>query len=226
MHFNVCFFFRSRNHRDNSSYNKDTDSEISSFESDENFRAFQHKNKELQSSLLYQNAPMSFMQRMSLLERTAYYQPLVSQKANTTAATEDHYVACNCAGFECDQQTEHFYEAIRKSVKAAKTILLKEIQENLESNRNDSSPFPRFVDDSSECREFLRVQYNLNSLFKQELEMVCKTCKKQTQQLLNEIDALKLKLDACKEKLKGAQLANTAVIYVFVFLNLKNFLKN
>lgn len=192
------------------SYNKDTDSEISSFDSDKNFLAFQHKNKELQNSLLLyqtqQSAPLSFEQRIQLLEQTAYYQPLV-KATHSHNTNENHFLACNCSGFDCDQQTEHFYEAIRNSVKNAKVILLKEIQDNLNTSISnaDSSTLNKYFDDSNECREFLRVQYNLNNLYKKELEMVCKTCKKRTNQLLNEIDCLKSNLESYKEKLQVAE---------------------
>lgn len=120
---------------------------------------------------------------------------------------ENHFLACNCNGFDCDQQTEHFYEAIRNSVKNAKVILLNEIQDNLNTSisNTDSSALNKYFDDSHECREFLRVQYNLNNLYKKELEMVCKTCKKRIHQLLNEIDSLKSKLESCNEKLKMAE---------------------
>lgn len=211
--FSKSFIFFRWNYEDilDSSYNKDTDSEISSFDSDKNFRLFQHKNKDLQNSLLLyqtkQSAPLlSFEQRINLLERTAYYQPLV-KATHSHNTNENHFLACNCSGFDCDQQTEHFYEAIRNSVKNAKSILLKEIQDNLNTSisNTDSSTLNKYFDDSNECREFLRVQYNLNNLYKKELEMVCKTCKKRIHQLLNEIDSLKLKLESYKDKLNVAE---------------------
>lgn len=199
-----------------SSYNKDTDSEISSFDSDKNFRAFQHKNKELQSSLLLyqtqQSASLTFEKRINLLERTAYYQPLIIA-THSHNRNEKHFLACNCSGFDCDQQTEHFYEAIRNSVKNAKVILLKEIQDNLNTSisNTDSSTLNKYFDDSNECREFLRVQYNLNNLYKKELETVCKIYKKRTNQLLNEIDSLKSNLESYKEKLKVAEETDNQV---------------
>lgn len=194
-----------------------TDTEISSLDSDENFRIFRNKNKELQSSLLLfdpqQASTMNFTERFNLLERAAYYRPLVNVAANPINTNDDHFLACNCAGVECDQQNQHFYDEIRKAVKNAKLLLLKEIKENgfysSRSGGDDSKISSRYFDDSSECREFLRVQYNLNNLYKQELEYVCKTCKTQTQRLLKDIDALKYQLQRYEEKLKAAELNNS-----------------
>ena len=62
------------------------------------------------------------------------------------------------------------------------------------SDHTDLSNSLNLLNDSSECREFLRVQYNLNNLYKQELEYVCKSCKDQVQELSTEIDELKNKL--------------------------------
>lgn len=167
---------------------------------------------------------ISFSQRMSLLEKVAFYRPL----ANVPSTTNNHvgeqhhrYLACDCKGIECDQQIEAFYEEIRRAVKNARAIMLQEIQNN--SQRRDdsvagaatasaaaaavpssSSAFNKQFDDTSECREFLRVQYNLNNLYKQELELICKTCKQQRQELLKQIDILKAKLQNYEDKLKSA----------------------
>lgn len=201
--------------------NEATDTEVSSLDSDENFRLFHSKNKELQNSLLLsdaqQAASMSFAQRFTLLERAAYYRPLVNVAINPNSTHDDHFLECNCTGFECDQQNQDFYEEIRRAVKNAKSLLLKEIKENgYYSSRSgggdDSKISGRYFDDSSECREFLRVQYNLNNLYKQELELVCKTCKVQTQTLLKEIDSLKQQLQSHQDQLKAAELNNNAMV--------------
>lgn len=195
----------------------------SSLDSDENFRTFQHKNKRIQSSmmLLASHPPnaMSFSQRMSLLEKVAYYRPLVNVVPNTDDTNRHRYLACDCKGFECDQQIDQFYEEIRRAVKNARSIMLQEIQTNpqIGSGRDDASGNKCF-DDSSECREFLRVQYNLNNLYKQELEMICKTCKKQRQDLLKQIDMLKSRLQSYEDKYKTDGSSDERVCIVFLLL--------
>lgn len=72
------------------------------------------------------------------------------------------------------------------------------------------------LEDSSDCREFLRVQYNLNSLYKQELEFMCKSCKEQTEALLNEIDGLKEKLERYEEKILVFETATSDVVRLFL----------
>lgn len=168
-------------------------------------------------------AGISFSQRMSLLEKVAFYRPLanVPPTSKHHAGEQQHrYLACDCKGFECDQQIEAFYEEIRRAVKNARAIMLQEIQNN--SQRRDDSVagaatastaaaaaaassafFNKQLDDTSECREFLRVQYNLNNLYKQELELICKTCKQQRQELLKQIDMLKAKLRNYEDKSKS-----------------------
>lgn len=204
----------------------------SSLDSDDQFRAFQNKNRKIQSSMILLGgggggqpaAGISFSQRMSLLEKVAFYRPLanVPSNANNHVDEQHHrYLACDCKGIECDQQIEAFYEEIRRAVKNARAIMLQEIQNN--SQRRDDSVggaatasaaaaaaaatssaiFNKQFDDTSECREFLRVQYNLNNLYKQELELICKTCKQQRQELLKQIDMLKAKLQNYEDKLKS-----------------------
>lgn len=169
-----------------------------------------------------QSTSMFFTKRLKLLERAAYYRPLVNAsqitQKNNNNTNNDHILACSCIGFECDQQNEHFNEEIRKAVKNAKSILLKEIQKNPQVNtsRDDNSiGLNKYYDDSSECREFLRVQYNLNNLYKQELEWMCKTCKKQTHELLKEINCLKKKLLLYEDKLKiNKSMADLVIIFL------------
>lgn len=165
----------------------------------------------------YRPESMSFSRRMSFLEKTAYYRPLayVAPQPQIPSELDSHrYLACNCNGFDCDQQNEIFYEEIRRAVKNAKSILLQEIQNKPQggSGYDNDSEFKKYFDESSECREFLRVQYNLNNLYKQELESICKTCKKQRQDLLKQIDNLKSKLqsyeDKYKESASNEQLVN------------------
>lgn len=67
-------------------------------------------------------------------------------------------------------------------------------------------------DESSDCREFLRVQYNLNNLYRQELEFMCKSCKEQTDTLLNEIDNLKDKLRNYEEKIQALETVTSQVV--------------
>lgn len=191
-----------------------------------------------------QPAGMSFSQRMSLLEKVAYYRPLANVPSNANHIVEQHrYLACDCKGFECDQQIEAFYEEIRRAVKNARTIMLQEIQNNPQVNgqrRDDvaattttaaaaaaasSSSFNKQFDDSSECREFLRVQYNLNNLYKQELELICKTCKQQRQELLKQIDMLRVKLQNYEDKLKSGGSAGE-MVSDFVFFSLRLLKRN
>lgn len=146
-----------------------------------------------------QPTSMSFSQRMSLLEKVAYYRPLAN--ISVIANEKSHrFLACECNGFECNQQ-KMFYEEIRTAVKNAKAIMLQEIQNNSQLKIDqDDSEINKYFDDSSECREFLRVQYNLNNLYKKELEIICKTCKKQKQELLKQIGSLKSKLQIYESK--------------------------
>ncbi|XP_055310223.1 uncharacterized protein LOC129573573 [Sitodiplosis mosellana] len=202
-----------------------TDSEISSLDSEENFHLFINKNRKIQNSMMlldsYRPESMSFSQRMSFLEKAAYYRPLAYVAAPPMSSDVDNhrFLACNCNGIDCDQQNELFYEEIRRAVKNARSILLQEIQNNPQvgSGRNDSE-FDQYLDESSECREFLRVQYNLNNLYKQELELICKTCKKQRQELLKQIDDLKLKLqnyeDKCKASGQQFELETDRMLYI------------
>lgn len=151
----------------------------------------------------------SVSKRFSLLEKVAYYRPLT---INTTSHSNDmnshRFLACDCVGFECDQQNEVFYEEIRRAVKNARSIMIQEIQNNSQSGNDNSncSVFDKCIDDTTECRELLRVQYNLNNLYKQELEIICKVCKKQRHDLLKQIDNLKSKLSSHEEKLKENRL--------------------
>lgn len=164
----------------------------------------------------HQAASMSFSQRMSLLEKVAYYRPLANVAPQTGDTTRHRYLACDCKGFECDQQIELFYEEIRRAVKNARSIMLQEMQKNpqIASNCDDAS-LNKYFDDSSECREFLRVQYNLNNLYKQELEMICKTCKKQRQDLFKQIDVLKSKLQSYEDKEKEKQQSDDGRVSIF-----------
>lgn len=68
------------------------------------------------------------------------------------------------------------------------------------------------LDESSDCREFLRVQYNLNNLYKQELEMMCKSCNDQTDALMNEIDSLKEKLNQYEEKINVLESTSCDIV--------------
>lgn len=180
---------------------------------------------------------ISFSQRMSLLEKVAFYRPLANvPPTNATHTAEQHrYVACDCRGFECDQQIEAFYEEIRRAVKNARAIMLQEIQNNpqISGGAHDtvaaaaaataatSPTYHQQIDDTSECREFLRVQYNLNNLYKQELELICKTCKQQRQELLKQIDMLKAKLQNYEDKLKshGRSAGEMVCVMWFRFTN-------
>lgn len=207
----------------------ETASEISSIDSDDNYRTFQKKNKQLKRSLLLHDTngmPIDFLQRLQMLERAAFYRPLsnVMPEINNKLVTdhEHQYLACNCGGrVSCERQTQTFHEAIRTAVENAKMLLLKEIQRataegttNNNSAANDLSENQKYssYDDSSECRELLRVQYNLNNLYKQELEFMCKTCANQTQTLLGEIDALKAKIQSYEDRIR--QIDQNATIDV------------
>lgn len=160
---------------------------------------------------------MDFLQRLQLLERAAFYRPLsnvVPDYNNFAMDNEHQYLACNCAGrLNCERQTQTFHEEIRKAVENAKTLLLKEIQRATAdatantSAANDLSENQKYSshDESSECRELLRVQYNLNNLYKQELEYMCKTCTDQTQSLLNEIEALKAKMQSYEDQIRQVE---------------------
>lgn len=196
----------------------ETASEISSLDSDNNYRTFQKKNKQLKRSLLLHDSngmPLDFLQRLQLLERAAFYRPLtnVVPDSNSITKHEHQYLACSCAGrLDCERQTQTFHEEIRSAVENAKTLLLKEIQRaTIEATAaNDSSENQKYssYDESSECRELLRVQYNLNNLYKQELEFMCKTCTDQTQSLLSEISALKTKIQSHEDHI--GQIAQNA----------------
>lgn len=156
--------------------------------------------------------PLDFSQRLQLLERAAFYRPLSMPDTNNVLTNGDQkYLACNCGGrFNCERQTRSFHDEIRNAVENAKALLLKEIQKNTaETTENyslahDLSENQKLSshDESSECRELLRVQYNLNDLYKQELEFMCKTCTNQTQSLLSEIDALKAQIHSYEDQIR------------------------
>lgn len=179
----------------------------------------------MKRSLLLHDAngmPLDFLQRLQLLERAAFYRPLsnVMPETNSIADHEHQYLACNCAGrSNCERQTQSFHEEIRKAVENAKTLLLKEIQRATaettanSSAANDLSENQKYSshDESSECRELLRVQYNLNNLYKQELEFMCKTCTDQTQSLLSEVDALKLKCQSYEDQIRHIEQSTNGV---------------
>lgn len=152
----------------------------------------------------YRPESMSFSQRMSFLEKSAYYRPLANVPQTSNDVDGHQFLACNCNGFDCDQQNEAFYEEIRNAVKNARSILLQEIQNNsrIKISRDNDSKFSKYFEETGECRELLRVQYNLNNLYKQELELICKTCKRQQQELLKQIDNLKSKLQKYEDKCK------------------------
>lgn len=157
---------------------------------------------------------MDFSQRLNLLERAAFYRPLTNLP-HSNEPNADHYLACNCTGIECDRQNKTFYDEIRKAVETAKMLLLKEIKANVGTDLTISETQKlSSIDDSSECREFLRVQYNLNNLYKQELELVCKSCKNQTQQLINEIDVLKTKIQNYEDKLRYFESDNGEMVII------------
>lgn len=175
----------------------------------------------------HQPATISFSQRMSLLEKVAYYRPLANVSPKTNEPEPHRYLACDCNGFECDQQIEMFYEEIRRAVKTARSLMLQEIQKNPQiGSTHDDASLNKCFDGSSECREFLRVQYNLNNLYKQELEMICKTCKKQRQDLFKQIDMLKSKLQSYEDKYKSdGAIAGKVPIY-FRFFKLFEYFTN
>lgn len=154
---------------------------------------------------------MDFLQRLQLLERAAFYRPLSMPESNICMTSNEHqYLACNCAGRLNGERTQSFHEEITKAVENAKTLLLKEIQRATAETAGNGSPANDLSenqkysshDESSECRELLRVQYNLNNLYKQELEFMCKTCTNQTQSLLNEIEALKAKIQSYEDQIR------------------------
>lgn len=211
-------------HRPKTQRSDETVSEISSLDSDDNFQTFQKKNTQLKRSLLLHDSngmPLDFMQRLQLLERAAFYRPLTNVLPDNNFLTEhEHqYVACNCAGgLNCERQTQTFHEEIRKAVENAKTLLLKEIQRATtevtatSSAANDLSENQKYssYDESSECRELLRVQYNLNNLYKQELEFMCKTCTDQTHSLRSEISALKAKIQSYEDHIRQIDTLDSA----------------
>lgn len=164
----------------------------------------------------YQPVSMTFSQRMSLLEKVAYYRPLANNSIVTNEMSSQRFVACDCKDFECDQQ-KVFYEEIKNAVKNARTIMLQEIQNNpqLRNDQANDSKINKYFDDSSECREFLRVQYNLNNLYKKELEFICKTCTKQRQELQKQIDSLKLKLQNYESKESATNNKNQVILFKF-----------
>lgn len=190
-------------------------------DSEENFRLFQSKNKEIQNSMMlfesHRSPSKTLSKRLSLLEKVAYYRPLANVLSTSNDMKKHRILSCDCSGFECDQQNEMFYEEIRRAVKNARSILLQEIQTNPQdgTDQGNFSSFNKFFDDSSECREFLRVQYNLNNLYKQELEIICNVCKKQRHDLLKQIDNLKSKIQIYEEKLQGTQLNSEAKVIEF-----------
>lgn len=74
---------------------------------------------------------ISFSQRMSFLEKIAFYRPLtyILPKSNEVDC-QNHFLACDCKEFECDHQSEMFYQEIRGAVKIARSLILQEIQDN------------------------------------------------------------------------------------------------
>lgn len=162
----------------------------------------------------HRTSSKSFSKRLNLLEKHAYYRPLANIVSTSNGMNNHRMLSCDCTGFECDQQNEIFYDEIRRAVKIARSIMLQEIQSNPQggNDQGNGSTFNQFIDDSSECREFLRVQYNLNNLYKQELEIICKVCKKQRQDLIKQIDNLKSKLQMYEEKLQEKKINNEEVI--------------
>lgn len=192
----------------------ETASEISSIDSDENFRSFQRKNRKLQSSLLLSDAnsvPIDFSQRLQLLERAAFYRPLANKASE---CGDDHFLICNCPDIDGEKNIQAFHEEIQRAVANAKILLLKELKtlsNGATANGNDSSEGLKYssLDDSSECRELLRVQYNLNNLYKQELELMCKTCKNQTEQFLSEIDVMRAKIRSYEDKIRELENVTT-----------------
>lgn len=166
----------------------------------------------------HRTSSKSFSKRLNLLEKYAYHRPLANIVSTSNDMNNHRILSCDCTGFECDQQNEIFYDEIRRAVKIARSIMLQEIQSNLQgvNDQGNGSTFTQFIDDSSECREFLRVQYNLNNLYKQELEIICKVCKKQRQDLIKQIDNLKSKLQMYEEKIQEKQFNNGEVISNFI----------
>lgn len=71
------------------------------------------------------------------------------------------------------------------------------------------------MDETSDCREFLRVQYNLNNLYKQELEMMYKSCNDQTDALMTEVDNLREKLQKYEEKINTLELTSSEMVSNF-----------
>lgn len=62
-------------------HHQETASEVSSIDSDDNYRNFKKKNRDMQESLLLvnqQGVPFDFTARLNMLERAAYYNPLSS----------------------------------------------------------------------------------------------------------------------------------------------------
>lgn len=192
----------------------ETASEVSSIDSDENFRSFQKKNRELQTSMLItESIPFDFPRRLHLLERAAFHRPL--SHIHNEEHRENRFLSCNCSGFESNGYPHSYHEELRRAVETAKQLLLMEIKANKRNSSdggNDSSEAQKSysVDDSSECRELLRVQYNLNYLYKQELEIMCKTCKTKSDQLTNEINQMKYKIEDYEDKIRELESITTA----------------
>lgn len=145
---------------------------------------------------------MIFSQRLGLLEKIAYYRPLGNIISDANNARH-HALPCNCSSVECDQQNEAFHEDIRKAVKNARSIMLQEIQTNPQRTNYQESEisFNQKLDNYDECREFLRVQYNINNLYKQELEVICQKYRAQKQNYLKQIEVL-------REKIQNANHSN------------------
>lgn len=190
----------------------ETASEISSIDSDENFRSFQRKNRELQSSMLItESIPLDLPQRLHLLERAAFHRPLAQ-----TQSDDNRFLSCNCSGFGSNGKLHSYHEELRRAVENAKQLLLMEIKASKRHScdgGNDSSEALKSysMDDSSECRELLRVQYNLNHLYKQELEIMCKTCKSQTEELMSEINEMKSKIENYEDKIRELECVASTV---------------
>lgn len=163
----------------------------------------------------YRPVSWSFSQRMSCLEKAAYYRPLSYVTSNSNRFNSHRSLECDCNGFECEQQNEVFYEEIRRAVRNARSIMFQEIQtypkfEN--GHYGNHAEYNKYFDDSSECREFLRVQYNLNNLYRKELEMICKKCKNQRQELMKEINNLRVKLQKCEDNSRTSEVIKSKTI--------------
>lgn len=131
-------------------------------------------------------------------------------------------LACNCSQSGCRRTHQSIYEDIHIAVENAKALLLKEFKAFSTADPNDSHTTKSATsvngfDESSDCREFLRVQYNLNNLYKQELEMMCKSCNDQTDVLMTEIDDLKTKLRRYEEKIQMLEATSGDMVKFYSF---------